>query len=57
MNSPTRPITWAEFNSKPAGVSSSVTFGDGGSRCISQSKAFRPLGEVSPEPNKTIGPG
>src|SRR5512139_1219575 len=57
MNSPTRPTTWAEFSSKPAGVSiNAIRRGSFRSR-TSASKMRPPARDVSPEPRNAILPG
>src|SRR5512147_599771 len=57
MNSPTRPTTWAEFSSKPAGVSiNAMRRGSFRSR-TSASKMRPPARDVSPEPKNAILPG
>src|SRR5512139_802774 len=57
MNSPTRPTTWAEFSSKPAGVSiKAIRRGSFRSR-TSASKMRPPARDVSPEPRNAILPG
>ena len=50
--SPTRPATFGEFNSKPAGVSR-MAIRKGRENCLAIiSKTLPPANDVSPEPSK-----
>src|SRR5512139_2274583 len=57
MNSPTRPTTWAEFSSKPAGVSINAIRRGSFRPRTSASKMRPPARDVSPEPRNAILPG